>query len=320
MLESSFKAIELCAGAGGQAIGLERAGFSHEALVEIDFHACETLKLNRPSWNVLNQDIRHFDASPYRGVDLIAGGLPCPPFSIAGKGLGSDDERDLFPTALKIIEEVKPKAVMIENVKGFLGSKFDKYRSLIELEFIRLGYHVDWRLFNASHFGVCQSRTRIAIVALQFKYANEFSWPSDNEVTSTTVGDELFELISSKGWRGAEEWRKIASGIAPTIVGGSKKHGGPDLGPTGAKRAWAALGVDGKGVANEPPSADFIGMPRLTVDMVAKLQGFPECWSFFGKKTNAYRQVGNAFPPPVAEAVATKIKHSLVDVADRAAA
>lgn len=95
------------------------------------------------------------------------------------------------------------------------------------------------------------------------------------------------------------------------MVGGSKKHGGPDLGPTRARRAWASLGVEGRTLAEVAPEADFCGMPRLTVRMVARLQGFPDSWQFYGRKTTAYRQVGNAFPPPVAAAVARNIKIAL---------
>ena len=118
--------------------------------------------------------------------------------------------------------------------------------------------------------------------------------------------------MAVKGWKGLNRWVKQADDIAPTIVGGSKKHGGPDLGPTRSKKAWATLGVDGMGIAYEPPEKDFVGMPRLTVEMVAKIQGFPDDWHFTGKKTPAYRQVGNAFPPPVAQAVATEIQRCLV--------
>jgi DNA (cytosine-5)-methyltransferase 1 len=113
--------------------------------------------------------------------------------------------------------------------------------------------------------------------------------------------------MKTKGWRGADSWRKRANSIAPTLVGGSKKHGGPDLGPTRAKRAWAALGVDGMGLWDEPPARDFVGMPRLTPRMTARVQGFPDTWTFSGRKTAAYRQIGNAFPPPVAAAVARNI-------------
>ncbi len=104
---------------------------------------------------------------------------------------------------------------------------------------------------------------------------------------------------------------QMASQIAPTIVGGSHKHGGPDLGPTRARQAWATLGVDGLGIANEPPGPEFAGLPRLTIRMVARLQGFPDDWVFTGGKTAAYRQVGNAFPPPFASAVASSIKRCL---------
>jgi len=115
--------------------------------------------------------------------------------------------------------------------------------------------------------------------------------------------------MSAKGWRDAEEWSLRADEIAPTIVGGSHKHGGPDLGPTRARRAWAALGVDGLGIADEAPGPDFDeAMPRLTVRMVARLQGFPDEWKFSGGKTASYRQVGNAFPPPFAKAVAESLR------------
>ncbi len=119
------------------------------------------------------------------------------------------------------------------------------------------------------------------------------------------------DLMAADGWRGASAWRTRADSIAPTIVGGSKKHGGPDLGPTRAKRAWEALGVDGRGIADMPPAQDFRGMPRLTNRMAARIQGFPDDWEFAGRKTAAYRQIGNAFPPPVAEAVATQIAVAL---------
>src|SRR6266566_1334411 len=110
--------LELCAGGGGQALGLEQAGIEHVALVEFDRHACQTLRQNRPKWNVICTDIRAFDASPFRGVDIVSGGLPCPPFSVAGKQLGTKDERNLFPAAIRIVAEARPRAVMIENVRG----------------------------------------------------------------------------------------------------------------------------------------------------------------------------------------------------------
>ena len=110
--------LEICAGAGGQSLGLEQAGFAHVAAVEIDPDACSTLRLNRPGWKVVEQDVHSLCRRAYQDVDLLAGGVPCPPFSIAGKQLGADDERDLFPQALRLVEECQPAAVMLENVRG----------------------------------------------------------------------------------------------------------------------------------------------------------------------------------------------------------
>jgi DNA (cytosine-5)-methyltransferase 1 len=310
MKSNAFTSLEICAGAGGQALGLEQAGFEHEALVEIEHHCCNTLRLNRPQWRVFENDVRDFaaeSAEEFKGVDLLAGGLPCPPFSIAGKQLGDRDERNLFPVALDLVEALQPRAVMIENVRGLLSAVFDDYRRNLKSRFEALGYAADWHLFNASDFGVPQLRPRVIIVALKKEIAGGFKWPTGTGETPPTVGQTLFDQISAEGWKGAKRWRDHADDIAPTIVGGSLKHGGPDLGPTRAKRAWATLGVDGKGVANEPPARDFVGMPRLTVPMVARIQGFPDDWKFSGRKTAAYRQVGNAFPPPVARAVAEQI-------------
>jgi len=302
--------LELCAGAGGQALGLERAGFRHAGLVEIDPHACNTLRLNRPRWTVHEEDLNLFNGRLYKGVDLLAAGFPCPPFSIAGKQLGADDERDLFPAGLRIIDEVRPKAVMIENVRGILAPSFEGYRAHIDESLRKMGYVAQWKLLNAADYGVSQLRPRVVIVALKRQYAGEFDWPQASTKVPT-VGRLLADLMGSRGWGGVQEWRKRANDIAPTVVGGSKKHGGPDLGPTRARKAWASLGVDGLGIADHPPSEDFVGMPRLTVRMVARVQGFPDTWGFWGKKTASYRQVGNAFPPPVASAVATAISKAI---------
>ena len=306
--------LEICAGGGGQALGLEQAGFRHEALVEIDHHCCSTLRSNRPKWQVFEMDLHNFveqHASKFVGVDLLAGGLPCPPFSVAGKQLGALDERNLFPIALELVSIVKPKAVMIENVRGLLTGVFEDYRKQLKNRFRKLGYHAEWRLLNASDFGVPQLRPRVVITALREELKQGFTWPCGTRTNAMTVGESLFDLIAENGWKGARAWRESADDIAPAIVGGSLKHGGPDLGPTRAKRAWSTLGVDGRGIANEAPSKDFVGTPRLTVQMVARIQGFPDSWEFSGRKTPAYRQVGNAFPPPVAKAVGECIISSI---------
>lgn len=308
---AKLNCVEICAGAGGQALGLECAGFEPEALIEIDKPCCDTLRYNRPRWNVIEADIKEFDGRRHQNIDLLAGGVPCPPFSKAGKQLGKGDERDLFPEALRLVEECKPRAVMLENVRGFLDAVFEDYRRSLKRQLEKMGYVVDWRLLNASDFGVSQLRPRVVIVAIKKEVSEHFSWAKSHEYSPPTVGELLYDKMASRGWRGARKWMIQADDIAPTIVGGSKKHGGPDLGPTRSKRAWATLGVDGMGIANEPPEKNFVGMPRLTVDMVARIQGFPDDWNFSGKKTPAYRQVGNAFPPLVACAVATEISKCL---------
>ena len=170
-----------------------------------------------------------------------------------------------------------------------------------------MGYIVNWKLLHAAHFSVPQLRPRTLMVALQEPYAKYFEWPTANQEKMVTVGEALFEFMASLGWKGVDEWKLKASRVAPTLVGGSKKHGGADLGPTRARAAWLTIGVDGGGVVDAAPLPDFKGTPRLTVQMAAAIQGFPKEWKFFGKKTSAYKQVGNAFPPPVAAAVGKAI-------------
>ena len=304
--------LELCAGGGGQTIGLEDAGFDCVAAAEIEPIACETLKKNRPMLQVLNEDIRQLDGDRFAGTDVVTAGVPCPPFSVAGKQLGKEDERDLFPDVLRIIAKVRPKAVMLENVPGFASVKFAAYRNELIQTLRKLGFEVGWGVLNASHFGVPQLRPRFVLVGVRQPFADSFAWPVYRS-TPPTVGECLQDLMAENGWRGAAAWVKRASSIAPTVVGGSKKHGGPDLGPTRAKIRWRELGVDGLGIADAAPGAEFppAALPKLTVRMVARLQGFPDRWTFAGRKTAAYRQVGNAFPPPVAAAVGTAIREAL---------
>jgi len=227
--------LEICAGAGGQAIGLEQGGFEPQALVEIDGACCNTLRFNRPQWNVIEGDLRDFECKSFKGIDLLAGGVPCPPFSKAGKQLGKEDERDLFPEALRLVDECRPRAVMLENVRGFLDAVFEDYRGNLKRQLEKMGYVADWRLLNASDFGVSQLRPRVVIIAIRKDSSENFLWPKFYEQNPPTVGTLLYEQMSSRGWRGAKKWKQQADDIAPTIVGGSKKHGGPDLGPTRAK-------------------------------------------------------------------------------------
>ena len=303
--------IEICAGAGGQALGLSLAGFHHTALVEYESDYCAVLKANRPQWNIICEDVRNFSGKRYTDIDLLSGGVPCPPFSVASKQLGEQDERDLFPEAVRLIGEIRPRAVMLENVRGFLDPKFDNYREQILSSISALGYTVSIKLLNACDYGVPQLRPRVVIVAIQKEETGSFSYPEKERDSTATVGGTLKTLMSANGWKQVEAWTARANKIAPTIVGGSKKHGGPDLGPVRARRAWAELGVDGNGIADSAPLPDFQGMPKLTKEMLALIQGFPPEWDFGPKKTAACRMIGNAFPPPVAKAVGIQIRRCL---------
>ncbi|WP_282791804.1 DNA (cytosine-5-)-methyltransferase [Streptomyces sp. CC224B] len=355
--------IEICAGAGGQAVGLHQAGFRHLALVEIDKHAAATLRENidsRASWRwekkhclvsevdvksfhplkeVPNPDLEGKAARPDQEpmlrpgqLDLLAGGVPCPPFSAAGKQLGRDDERDLFPRMLELVEELKPRAVMIENVRGLVEptQKFYYYRNQIKNALRRSGYVIcGWRVLNARDFGVPQLRPRAILVAIHKDHYRGFSWPAPVSKIRT-VAEALEDSMKRRLGEGTERYQKwldqaSLGTVAPTLVGGSKKHGGADLGPTRAKKAWKLLGIDAMGVANDEEEmvdedrdlGNLTRGPKLTVEQASIIQGFPDerdpegPWKFVGGKTARYRQVGNAFPPPVAAAVGCSLREAL---------
>lgn len=323
-MPTNHKVVEICAGAGGQSLGLHLAGFDHALAIEIDENAATTLRnnLRRISRGSEAQvavgdvaDPEVWQPEDYKGVDLVAGGVPCPPFSVAGKQLGASDERDLFAWAVELASKVNPRALMLENVRGLMGARFSGYRQAVVDRLEELGYIADWQLLEAKDYGVPQLRPRTVLVALRPEDAPFFEWPTKSP-TDKTVGSTLVGLMAADGWRGAEAWAQRACGIAPTLVGGSKKHGGADLGPTRAKAAWRALGVDGLGIADAPPTAktpvNFV--PKLTNEMVARLQGWDDdeyAWQFSGRKTSVYRQIGNAFPPPVAREVGSSIRRAL---------
>lgn len=298
-------------------LGLSRAGFAHEAFVEIDEDACETLRANlathfREPGQVLREDVASFDGRPFANkIDLFAGGVPCPPFSVAGHQRGRDDKRDLFPHALRLIGQIMPRAVFLENVPGFASAKFASYREKITLDLLSLGYETKISVLRAADFGVAQVRPRCLIVAMRPSDMAHFRWPEATTPTPVTVGEALLDMMASRclPWPGAQAWAARANRPAPTLVGGSKKHGGADLGPSRARKAWAELGVNALSLADEAPPALFPvdGHPRLTLDMCKRLQGFPDNYKIMGLKTSAYRQIGNALPPPVAQAVGREI-------------
>lgn len=314
----SLSVVEICAGAGGQALGLDLAGFHHELAVEIDETAAATLQHNRPDWDVRVGDVADktvWNPEEFDGVELLAGGVPCPPFSMAGRQLGAQDERDLFAWAIEAARRMRPRAILLENVRGLSMPRFAAYRQRIRDRLLELGYWSDWQLLEAKNYNVPQLRPRFVLVALSIDDAPYFNWPTPSDEIKT-VGQTLENQMAVNGWAGAKHWAHRANTVAPTIVGGSKKHGGPDLGPTRAKAAWLKLGVDGSGIANQAPDRHqpYDYTPKLTNEMVAKLQGWDGeeyTWEFQGRKTSVYRQIGNAFPPPVARAIGNSIIDAL---------
>lgn len=320
-----YTVVEVCAGAGGQSLGLHKAGFRHQLAVEIDETAAQTLKQNLRVPIAVGDaaSTQVWDPRDHVGVTLLAGGVPCPPFSVAGKQLGSSDERDLFAWTIEQVSIIRPRAIMLENVRGLSSMRFAAYRQRVLDRLDAEGYVGEWKLLYAADFGVPQLRPRFVLVAMSADDHRHFHWPDHSTSERVTVGGALHSLMASEGWPFADEWRTLADGVGPTLVGGSKKHGGADLGPTRAKQAWAQLFVDGRGVANQPPTSDAPSatevMPRLTIEMTARIQGWhpDDNWIFAGRKTSQYRQIGNAFPPPVAQAVGTSIASALSHQAAR---
>jgi DNA (cytosine-5)-methyltransferase 1 len=325
MSQKRFTSLEICAGAGGQALGLEQAGFEPVMLIDDDQDCCETLRANRPHWDVLHQCVREFVAAEHPqvlDVDLLSGGVPCTPYSVAGRQHGDTDERDLLEVAIYLAYEVRPRAIMIENVSELVTHrKFAKIKENVQQHLAHLGYKHDWQVLDAQQFGVPQRRRSSILVAMGPDDFARFHWPAP-QGPAPTVADVLYPSMCSRGWKHAERWARMADDVAPTLVGGSKKHGGADLGPDRAKTAWSKMGVNGNSLADTSPGPDAgfelgqgrlgrSGLPKLTIHQAALIQGFPEDWKFTGRKTPSYRQVANAFPPPVATAVGTQIAQAL---------
>ncbi|MFF1730876.1 DUF6339 family protein [Streptomyces sp. NPDC058247] len=316
-LAQRFRSIEICAGSGAQALGLEHAGFDPVLLIDSKADACFTIDLNRPEWDVICIDLMQFDLRmrpEAAGVDLVSGGLPRVK-SLATVGRDEDtEERKVLKATIDLARAINPKAVLLENVPDLIERpEFASDRSWIETELGIAGYRSDWRVLNAADFGVPQNRRSGFLVALQEPYFSRFSWPEPDGAPPPTVGQVLGPSMSALGWLGAARWIKGADRLAPALVGGSERRGGADLGPTGSKKAWAALGVNGSSLADELPDSDFPAdsQPRLTIDQAAAIQAIPQDWRFFGGKTSRYRQIGHAMPPPVAAAVGHAIATAL---------
>ncbi|MYS22794.1 DNA (cytosine-5)-methyltransferase 1 [Streptomyces sp. DvalAA-14] len=317
MAAGRFSSLEICSGMGAQALGLERAGFDPVMLIDTNDAACTTISRNRPHWDVRRLDLIDFDPAEHPetyDVDLLSGGLPRVKSAAAVRRAEDEAERGLLRAAVLLLTAVHPKALLLENVPDLIEKDaFAGDRSWITDELAHAGYSCHWKVLNAADFGVPQNRRCGFLIAFADTLDARFSWPQGDGRPAPTVGETLGASMSAHGWPGAERWAKHADRPGPALVGGSDRRGGGDLGPTGSKKAWESLGVNGNSLADDVPSADFPAdaLPKLTVRQAAMIQCIPEDWSIHGRKTAAYRQVGHAMPPPLAGVVGRAIADAL---------
>ncbi|MEU9081185.1 DNA cytosine methyltransferase [Streptomyces sp. NPDC048357] len=318
-----LRCLAVCAGAGGLALGLEQAGFDPVLLLDNRAVACETLRLNRPRWNVLEADLLDFDPVDHQStydVDLLAAGLPRVKASAAVARENSTEEIRILEATIMLMHGVQPRALLIENVPDLVSKPaYESIRAYIAAELEHLGYGHRWFVLNAKDHGVPQDRKQGILVAFKGGAIEDFVTPVPGAEPPVSVGEALGASMAARGWPYAATWAAQADHVAPTLVGGSWNRGGADLGPTGSKQSWARMRVNGGTVADEPPGREFPwdlalgvkGMVALTVAQAARLQGFPENWFFAGRKTARYRQVGHASPPPVGQALGSAIRNAL---------
>lgn len=318
--------LEICAGAGGQALGLHAGGFDALALYERNPAAAETLVANRWFGPVQCADVTEVDFRPHRGnVDLVAGGVPCQPHSSMGNQRGRHDERDLFLEAVRLVDEVQPRAFFFENVKGFGFRDNSDYRADLYRKFADLGYQSQLFSINGSDYGLAQLRPRVAFVGFRDVPIQRFQMPPKFPEWEPTVGAALLDLVSANGWLQAEEWAKNhANRRGSTIVGGSEQSGRLAFSSNLRKDDWIEMKIDPFGIGEAAPGPDhrLEDLFPLTLEMGARLQGFPDGWKFIGageersdkdRKTKT-RQIANALPPIMAHAVGLAIYTALTGV------
>lgn len=322
-MQKKFTVLELFAGAGGLALGLEQAGLKTEALVEIDSDCCKTLRINRPKCKVIESDVSLVDFKQFRGVDVVTGGFPCQAFSYAGKKLGFKDQRgSMVFQFIRAIEEIRPKIFLGENVKGLL--KHDNGRTLRKI--IRtlksLGYNVEHRVINAVKFGVPQKRERLIIIGTLPGFSFEYPEETTDVVT---LGEALKDVPKSPGLAFSERKKKIMEMVPP---GGcwvnlpediQKDYMGVSLYSGGGKRGMA------RRMSWSEPSLTLTTSPSqkqterchpeetrpFTVREYARIQTFPDDWEFFGSIYSQYKQIGNAVPVKVGKTLGKSIKKTL---------
>lgn len=333
---SKPKCIELFAGAGGLALGLEQAGFDEVGLIEIDKTACETLTINRPNWNVINADIVEFSKGDLLSefklnageLDLLSGGYPCQAFSYAGKKLGLNDVRGtMFYYYAEFLRQLQPKMFLAENVKGL--TTHDKGRTLKTMidVFKSLGYEVEWKVLNAWDYGVAEKRQRIVIIGIRddlvdninFNYPEPFDYkPVLKDVLKDVPKSEgakypeskkrVFDLVPPGGY-----WRDLPDEVARDYMKSCYYMGG---GRTGIARrlSWdePCLTLTCSPMMKQTDRCHPDESRPFTTREYARIQSFPDSWEFAGSMGNVYKQIGNAVPVNLAKCVGISVKEALL--------
>lgn len=324
-----YTSVELFAGAGGLALGMEKAGFSHLLLNEIDHDACRTLLSNRPEWHVVQSDIHHLDFSKYRGkVDLLTGGFPCQAFSYAGKQGGFADTRGtLFFELARATQEIQPKVLMAENVRGLLVHDSGRTLETIRTTISELGYTlVEPRVLRAIMYQVPQKRERLILIAVRNDLAAAlpaFTWPKPYKHVMTLrdafYAGELFptDVPPSEGQKYPEKkravmdlvpqggcWKDLPLEVQKEYMGGSFNLEG---GKTGMARRLSldepSLTLTCAPAQKQTERCHPTETRPLSVREYARIQTFPDEWKFEGSLSSQYKQIGNAVPVNLAYAI-----------------
>lgn len=322
--KKGIKVLELFAGAGGLALGIEQAGLDTVALIEIDKYACDTLKRNRPHWNVINDDVKNIDFSQFN-VDVITGGFPCQAFSYAGKKLGFEDTRGtLFFEFARAVKEIRPKLFLAENVRGIISHDNGRtFKTIIQI-LSQMGYNVEYRLVNAVNYGVPQKRERVLIVGTQKGIT--FRFPKE-EKHIVTLREALKDVPTSDGMQYSANrkrilemippggcWRDLPVDVQKDFMGKSYYSGG---GRTGMARrlSWdePSLTLTTSPSQKQTERCHPEEIRPFTVREYARIQTFPDSWEFIGSMSEKYKQIGNAVPVKLAFKIGQAIAECLTD-------
>jgi DNA (cytosine-5)-methyltransferase 1 len=325
--QKRLTALELCAGAGGMALGLEAAGYDHLGLIELDNDAVATLRRNRPHWPVFQEDLTKIDFNQYAGkVDLLCGGLPCQAYSEEGLGRGKNDDRDLLLEGARAVREIRPRAFLFENVRGVLFGKHADQIAAFLKELGDAGYEVQIVEVNTQDYGVAQNRPRIMFVGMDRRHRRYFEMPGAFPKRRANVGDVLYDLMAANGWSEVQQWAEYCRTVTFQLQDGTIVQGAQASTVTGrsgkarekAALRWAKNGLNPGGIPDEAPSDSYAQMhggdkfvPGITLKMRARLQDFPENFEFIGSKDSVAQQIGNAVAPRMAQAMGLAIYQAL---------